>query len=84
MGQKKYRNYTRKGLSCDNYEVSVFQFEKLDKERIRLQSEIRKSRTVEREARARWERLKRLKEVLEAREEELIRRKVDNMEELDR
>ncbi len=84
IGQKKCGNCTRKGLACDGHDVTVHQFEKLDKERDRLLSEIKKSRAAMREAMSRMERFERLKETLESREAELIRRGVENMEDLER
>ena len=59
-------------------------FKKIDKERARLEGKLQKSRKAMREAMARMERFERLREALNKREEDLIRRGLDNIEELER
>ena len=59
-------------------------FKKIDKEREHLESKLQKSREAIREAIARIERFERLREALSKREEDLIRRSLDNIEELER
>ena len=59
-------------------------FKKINKERERLEGKLQKSREAIREAIARMERFERLREALSKREEDLIRRSLDNIEELER
>ena len=59
-------------------------FKKIDKKRERLEGKLQKSRKAMREAMARMERFKRFREALSKREEDLIRRNLDNIEELER
>ena len=84
LGAKKCGNCTRRGCKCDVQDVTAPQFERIDKERQRIKSEIRQSREAMEAAMARWKRFERLQESLEEREAELIRRGLDNIEELER
>ena len=84
IGSQKYGNYTRRGIRCDVRNVTEGYFKKIDKEQERLEGELQKSRKAIREAIARIERFERLREALSKREEDLIRRNLDNIEELER
>ncbi len=84
MGSKKCGNCTRRGLRCDVRDVTDRDFEKIDKEASRLDAEIRKSREDMELAMARWKRFERLREVLKEKEIEMVRRGLDNIEELER
>ena len=84
ISSQKYRNYTRRGLRCDVRNVTKGNFKKIDKERERLEGKLQKSRKAIREAMARMERFERLRKALNKREEDLIRRGLDNIEELER
>ena len=84
LGKKKYSNYTRRGCTYNVYDMTASEVKRILKEGNRLDSEIQKSFEAIREAIARMERFKRLREVLKERELEIIRRKLDNIEELER
>ena len=56
LGSKKYSYYTRKGCSCDIYEVSNQEITKLSRESDRLDTEIRRFEEEEDAARARRKR----------------------------
>ena len=84
MGKKKYSNYTRKGYTYNIYDVTASEIKRISKEGDRLDSEIQKSFKIMRKAIARIERFKRLREVLKERKLEMIRRSLDNIEELER
>ena len=84
LGKKKCSNCTRRGCVCNVYDVTTSEVERISKEGDRLDSEIQKSFKAMREAMARMERFKRLRQVLKERELEMIRRGLDNIEELER
>ena len=84
LGQKKYRNCTRLGRSCDIYEVSPSILEKLAKEGERLDSEIRKIKEIRRKNNARLDRFERLRDSFKTRKVEVVRRGLNNIEELER
>ena len=64
--------------------MTASEVKRISKEGNRLDSEIQKSFEAIREAIARIERFKRFREVLKERELEIIRRRLDNIEELER
>ena len=84
LGSKKCGNCTRRGLKCNARDVSDSDFAKLDREASRLDSEIRRSREDMESAMARWKRFERLREALKEKEMEMVRRGLDNIEELER
>ena len=84
LGKKKYSNYTRRGYVCNIYDITASEVKRISKEGNRLDSEIQKSFKAMREAIARIERFKRLRKVFKERKLEIIRRKLDNIEELER
>ena len=84
LGKKKYSNCTRRGCACNVYDIIALEVERISKEGNRLDSEIQKSFETIREAIARMERFRRLRKVLKERELEMIRRKLNNIEELKR
>ena len=84
LGKKKYSNYTRRGYICNIYDIIISEVERILKEGNRLDSEIQKSFKAIREAIARIKRFKRFRKVLKERELEIIRYKLDNIEELER
>ena len=84
LGQKKYRNCTRLGRSCDIYEVSPSVLKKIAKEGERLDSEIRKIKEIRYENNARLDRFERLRDSFKTREAEVVRRGLNNIEELER
>ena len=84
IGSQKYRNYTRKGIRCDIRDITKGYFKKIDKEREHLEGELQKSRKAIREAIVRIERFERFREALNKRKKDLIRRSLDNIEELER
>ena len=84
LGKKKYSNCTRKGCTCNVYDIITSEVERISKEGNRLDSEIQKSFEIMREAIARIERFKRLRNILKERKLEIIRRGLDNIEELER
>ena len=83
LGKKKYNNYTRRGCVYNIYDMIASEVKRILKESDRLDSEIQKSFEVMREAIARIERFKRLRKVLKERKLEMIRRKLDNIKELE-
>ena len=84
LGQKKYGNCTRLGRPYNIYEVSPFVLDKLAKEGERLDSEIRKIKEIRRKNNIRLDRFERLRNSFKAREAEVIRRGLNNIEELER
>ena len=84
LGKKKYSNYIRKGYVCNVYDMTASEVERISKEGDRLDSEIQKSFEAIREAMARIERFKRFRKVLKERKLEMIRRKLNNIKELER
>ena len=84
LGKKKYSNYTRRGCVCNVYDMTASEVERISKEGDRLDSEIQKSFKAIREAIARIERFKRLRKVLKERKLEIIRRRLNNIKELER
>ena len=84
ISSQKCGNYTRKGIRYNVRNVTKGHFKKIDKERERLEGKLQKSREAMRKAIARIERFERLREALSKREEDLIRRSLDNIEELER
>ena len=84
LGKKKYSNCTRRGCVCNIYDMTASEVKRISKEGNRLDSEIQKSFEAIREAIARIERFKRLRKVLKERKLEMIRRGLDNIEELER
>ena len=84
LGKKKYNNYIRRGCTCNIYNMIASEVKRILKEGDRLDSEIQKSFEAMREAIARMERFKRLRKVLKERKLEIIRHRLDNIEELER
>ena len=84
MGFQKCKNYTRKGIRCDVRDMTKGHFKKIDKERERLKGKLQKFRKAIRKAIARIKRFERFREALSKREKDLIRRGLDNIEELER
>ena len=84
LGKKKYSNYIRRGYTCNIYNMIASEVKRILKEGDRLDSEIQKSFKVMRETIARIKRFKRLRKVLKERKLEIIRRKLNNIEELER
>jgi len=84
MGSSKCGNCTRRGIKCDVRDVTERDFAKIDKEAARLDAAIKQFREEEEAARARWKRFERLREALKEKEIEMVRRGVDNIEELER
>ena len=84
IGSQKYGNCTRKGIRYDVRDITEGHFKKKNKKREHLEGKLQKSREAMREAMARMERFERLREALSKREEDLIRRNLDNIEELER
>ena len=84
LNKKKYGNYTRRGCIYNIYDITASEVKRISKEGNRLDSEIQKSFKAIREAIARIERFKRLRKVFKERELEIIRRRLDNIEELER
>ena len=82
LGKKKYGNCIRRGYVYNIYDMIASEVKRISKEGDRLNSEIQKSFETIREAIARIERFKRLRKVFKERELEMIRRKLDNIEEL--
>ena len=64
LGSKKYGYCTRRGYSCDIYEVSNQEITKLSRGSDRLDTEIRRSEEEEDAARIRRKRFQRLRDVL--------------------
>ena len=84
LGKKKYSNYIRRGYFCNVYDITASEVKRILKEGNRLNSEIQKSFETIREAIARIKRFRRLRKVLKKRELETVRRRLDNIEELER
>ena len=84
LGQKKYGNYTRLRRPYNVYEVSPSVLDKLAKEGERLDSEIRKIKEIRRINDIRLDRFERLRNSFKARKAKVIRRGLDNIEELER
>ena len=84
LGKKKYSNYIRRGYICNIYDITASEVKRISKEGNRLDSEIQKSFEAMRKAIARMERFKRLRKILKERKLEMIRRGLDNIEELER
>ena len=84
LGKKKYSNYIRRGCAYNVYDIIASEVKRISKEGNRLDSEIQKSFNIMREAITRIERFKRLRKVLKERKLEIIRRGLDNIEELKR
>ena len=84
LGKKKYSNYIRRGYICNIYNIIASEVKRISKEGDRLDSEIQKSFKVIREAITRIERFKRLRKVLKEYKLEIIRRGLNNIEELER
>ena len=84
MGKKKYSNYIRRGCIYNIYDIIISEIKRILKEGDRLDSEIQKSFKVIRKAIARIKRFKRLREILKERKLEIIRYKLNNIEELER
>jgi hypothetical protein len=82
---------TRLGRPCNVREVTDLQFDKIDREKERLDAEILKAQEEEEKLsnealvrRAKWRRLLKQKKFLKEREIELVRRGLSNVEELER
>ena len=84
LGKKKYSNCIRRGYIYNIYNVIASEIKRILKEGDRLDSEIQKSFNAMREAIARMERFKRLRKVLKERKLKIIRRGLNNIEELER
>ena len=84
MGSSKCGNCTRRGLKCDVRDVSTEDFAKVDKEAARLDAEVERMEEEEELLRARLKRFKRLRKALHEKELEMVRRGLDNIEELER
>ena len=84
MGSSKCGNCTRRGLRCDIRDVEADDFVRIDREATRLENEIEKMEQIRRENDARLERFRRLRKALHERELEMVRRGVENIEELER
>ena len=84
LGKKKYGNCIRRGCVCNVYDITASEVKRISKEGDRLDSKIQKSFEAIREAMARIERFKRLRKVLKEYKLEMIRHKLNNIEELER
>ena len=84
LGQKKYGNYTRLGRPYNIYKISPSILEKMAKEGERLDSKIRKIKEIRRKNNARLDRFERLRDSFKTRKAEVVRRGLDNIEELER
>ena len=84
LSKKKYSNCIRRGCVCNVYDITASEVKRISKKGDRLDSEIQKSFEVIREAIARIKRFKRFRKVLKKYKLEIIRRRLDNIEELKR
>ena len=84
LSQKKYRNCTRLRRPYNVYKVSPSIFNKMAKEGEHLDLEIRKIKEIRRKNNIRLDRFERLRDSFKAYKAEVIRRGLNNIEELKR
>ena len=85
LGSMKCGSCTRKGYAgCDVRDVTDADFDKLDNESEKLEEQLRIAKDQKSSARAKIKRLKSQRAYLKSRREELIRRGLNNIEELER
>ena len=83
MGSSKCGNCIRRGLRCDVRDVEADDFIRINREAARLEDKIEKMERIRRDNDARLERFRRLRKALYERELEMVRRGIENIEELE-
>ena len=84
MGKKKCGNCIKKGYFYNVYNITASQIETISKEGNRLDSKIKEIKRIRRKNDTRLERFKRLREALKLKKFKIIRRGLNNIEELER
>ena len=81
---RKCANCVRRGIKCDAKEMPLGDFEKIDKERARIRAERAAAEESASAALAKLDRLRKLESHLQQKEDEMIRRGLDSLEELEK